>query len=126
MTRETATAPPAAYEALRTAGGAVRRGEWTTYGEISMLVFGHRGASRAVGRWLAQDETFANAHRVLRAGGRVAPGWGGGGDGPARCRSRLQAEGVEFSGDTAPARCRVTWSVLAERLGPGPRRHTAQ
>jgi len=89
-----------------------------------MVVFGHRGAARAVGRWLARDERFRNAHRILRQGGQVAPGWGGGGEGPARCRDRLEAEGVSFTGKAADPARRVSWSVLEDRLRHRRHGHT--
>lgn len=109
---------------MRDAAAALRAGEWTTYGEISVLVFGHRGAARAVGRWLAREGANQDAHRVLREGGRVAPGWGGGGNGPVRCRERLVAEGVGFTGDVADPARRVRWPVLEERLSGPSRGHT--
>ena len=113
-----------AADRMRNAAGALRRGEWTTYGEISVVVFGHRGAARAVGGWLAREGSAQNAHRVLRQGGRVAPGWGGGGDGPERCRARLRAEGVEFAGEAADPGHWVAWHVLQDRLSVRTRGHT--
>lgn len=78
------------------AAAAVPRGLWTAYGEIAVAVTGSRGAARAVGRVAARGTTFPNAWRVIHADGSIPEGWGGGGNGPRRCRELLEAEGVTF------------------------------
>src|ERR671918_2067055 len=97
----------------------VRRGEWTTYGDISAAVTGSVRAARAVARSAARSDDFPYAHRVLRADGSIARS-----EGPRRtervdrARSALAAEGVEFdlSGRADPA-ARVHWDELARRAG---------
>jgi alkylated DNA nucleotide flippase Atl1 len=98
----------------------VRKGEWTTYGDISAAVMGSVRAARAVARAAAISDDFPHAHRVLRADGTVVRG-----EGPRRAervdraRSALAAEGVAFdlAGRADPA-ARVHWDELARRAGP--------
>jgi alkylated DNA nucleotide flippase Atl1 len=111
-------------EAILVAGAAVRRGEWTTYGEISVAVFGHRGGARAVGRVAARDDRFRNAHRIIGQGGRIPAGWGGGGPAVERCRRRLGAEGVKFRAGVADPGRLLDWRTLLQRL-PGDFRPAA-
>ena len=92
----------------------VRHGEWTTYGDIGVAALGGR-AARMVGRLAATHRRFPNAHRVLRAGGRLAD------DGhAARRRKRLEAEGIRFdeAGRADPGR-RVDWCDLEARRCAG-------
>lgn len=104
---------PALYAAI---GGLVERGEWTTYGDISVVVHGSRRYARHVGRAAATYEPFANAQRVLGSGGLVAAGWRDAhGDGPAACRRRLEREGVDFVGGRADPRRGITWEDLIAR-----------
>ena len=94
------------------AARVVPEGCWTSYAEISAAVTGTRRAARAVGRAASRDPAFPNAWRVIHADGSVPDGWGGGGDGPARCRRLLEAEGVTFSHHRAdPAK-----KLLAEEI----------
>jgi alkylated DNA nucleotide flippase Atl1 len=76
-----------------------------------LAALGGRSA-RIVGWLAAHDSRFPNAHRVLRAGGRVAA------DGEAeRRRRRLAAEGVRFdAAGRADPRRRLDWSDLEGRL----------
>jgi alkylated DNA nucleotide flippase Atl1 len=74
---------------------------WTSYAEIAEATTGTRAAARAVGRVASRHAGFPNAWRVIRADGSIPEGWGGGGDAPARCRARLEAEGVAFRGGRA-------------------------
>ncbi|HEY8761153.1 MAG TPA: MGMT family protein [Candidatus Dormibacteraeota bacterium] len=90
----------------------VGRGEWTTYGEIAQVALGGRGA-RVVGAAAARG-LLANAHRVLLAGGRISPGWGGGR--VDECRRRLEAEGIRFRGGRADPARHLTWLDLASRF----------
>ena len=97
--------------------GHVHRGEWTTYGDISLVVLGDHRASRGVGRAVAQLPEFPNPHRVLLQGGIVNPEWeDDAGNGPDECRRRLADEGIAFDpgGHADPAR-RVTWDILMAR-----------
>ena len=89
----------------------VGRGEWTTYGEIARVALGGRGA-RIVGAAAARG-LLANAHRVLLAGGRISPGWGGGQ--VEECRRRLEAEGIRFQRGRADPSRHLTWLDLAAR-----------
>ncbi len=83
------------------AARVIPRGLWTSYAEIAAAVTGTPRAARAVGRAAARSGDFPNAWRVIHADGTVPEGWGGGGDAPARCRRRLQAEGVTFTNGRA-------------------------
>lgn len=96
----------------------VRRGEWTTYGDISAAVLGDKRAARAVGRAAATEDEFPNAHRVLRSAGRISPGVGAcsGGRGVDGVRERLLAEGIvlDETGRADPAK-HVYWDELRRR-----------
>ena len=99
----------------------VHRGEWTTYGDISLVVLGDHRASRGVGRAAAKLSDFPNPHRVLMQGGVVNPEWkDDAGNGPEECRRRLADDGVTFDtdGHADPAK-RVTWDVLMARDAAG-------
>jgi alkylated DNA nucleotide flippase Atl1 len=101
----------------------VRRGEWTTYGDISTAARGDSRWARAVGREAANSADFPTAHRVLGHGGMVTRGSEGAEI--DRARARLEAEGVRFtSGRADPAR-RVHWDELARRVGVTPTRGNA-
>ncbi|MBM4407036.1 MAG: hypothetical protein FJ038_00205 [Chloroflexi bacterium] len=94
----------------------VGRGEWTTYGDISVVAHGTARYARHVGRAAATEEAFPNAERVLAAGGRIAPGWRAEhGAGPGECRRRLEAQGVRFVRDRADPGQRVGWEDLLAR-----------
>jgi alkylated DNA nucleotide flippase Atl1 len=95
----------------------VRRGEWTTYGDIATVIHGDGRAAVNVGRAAARLPDFPNPHRILQYTGRIAAQWrdslGGGSD---ECRRRLEAEGIRFTDDRADSAQRVTADVLAERI----------
>ena len=101
----------------------MRSGEWTTYGDIAVVVHGYARAARAVGRAAATLDAFPNAERVIAKGGRIPAGWGSGSrgwwtgspDGAAECRRRLEAQGVRFEDGRADPARHVGWEVLAER-----------
>ncbi len=65
----------------------------TTYGRIAQMA-GYYGASRMVGRAMAEAPPGLPCHRVVNAQGRIAPCW------PEQ-RALLEAEGVSFK----PNRC---------------------
>jgi hypothetical protein len=53
----------------------VLRGEWTTYGDISIAHRGDARAARAVGRAAATLRSFPHPHRVLGSIGFIPDGW---------------------------------------------------
>ena len=86
-------------QTYRRIASLVRRGEWTTYGDISIAAQGTSQAARAVGR-LAAIGPFPNPHRVLNQGGVINPGWvDANGNGPDECKRLLEEEGIEFDDD---------------------------
>lgn len=95
------------------AAAAIRRGEWSTYGDIA-AASGRPRSARAVARAAAVEEDFPNAQRVLRADGSIAR--------PSaaqveRTRLQLEDEGVGFRNDRAHPGQRVHWDELQRRLG---------
>jgi alkylated DNA nucleotide flippase Atl1 len=87
-------------------------GEWTTYGELGAAATDGGNAARLVARLASEHPAFANAHRVLGSGGRVA-----GDEADARRRrARLESEGVVFRGRAADPARRVGWVQLRGRL----------
>ncbi len=93
----------------------VRPGEWTTYGDLGAAATGGGHAARQVARLAASHDEFANAHRVLASGGRVAHGPGDEVSARRR-RARLEAEGVVFRDGVADPFRRVGWIELRGRL----------
>lgn len=100
-------------EAVLRAAASVGAGEWTSYGDLSAAVLGHKRAARFVGTLAATIERFPNAYRVLTSEGRISRP-----DGDTEpARRRLEAEGVSFvRGRADPAR-RVHWDELQRRDG---------
>jgi len=84
-------------EALKKVCASIPRGRWTTYGDLAAAI-GAPGAAQSVAGILASDPTVENAHRVLRSGGRISPGWTttDGSRGPEYARMLLEGEGVSF------------------------------
>lgn len=105
---------PISPEEVSRVVGLVRPGEWTTYGDVSIAVAGHRHCARSVGNLAATDDRFPHPHRVLRSGGTVA-------DSPVRdprrVIERLMEEGVRFRGRRADPSQQVHWDELARRSG---------
>jgi alkylated DNA nucleotide flippase Atl1 len=102
--------------------GAVRWGEWTTYGDVGLAAHGHPGNARQVGWAAATWAGFPNAHRVLKAGGRIAAGWRDpAGGGPAECQQLLEAEGIRFQNGRADPARHVPAAVLRARLAASTR-----
>jgi alkylated DNA nucleotide flippase Atl1 len=95
----------------------VRRGEWTTYGDISIAVMGSPKGARGVGRAAATVPDFPNPHRVLMEGGTVNPNWrSDDGGGPEECERRLREEGVRLDEEGRADRAqRVAWEELMRR-----------
>jgi alkylated DNA nucleotide flippase Atl1 len=107
---------------LRTAG-LVGRGEFTTYGDISQVVYGHGKGGQAVGRVATTAGEFPYPHRVLSKGGIIPAGWtrpDGTGD-PAEAARLLESDGVAVLDDTdgnryAHPRHYINWEQLDARL----------
>lgn len=105
-------------EAFMRIASNVRKGEWTTYGDVSIAVIGHPNGARGAGRAAATAPEFPNPHRVLMEGGTINPNWRDGeGRGPAECRRRLEEDdGVPFNEeDVADPTRRVAWDELMKR-----------
>ena len=99
------------------ASRVIRRGEWTTYGDLAVAVADNVRLARTVGRVAAKNPAFANPHRVLKQGGLIPPDWrDDDGRGPEECERRLRAEGIEFQGDVASATFRIGWEEIKSRL----------
>ena len=98
----------------------VRRGEWTTYGDISTAARGDSRWARSVGNEAANSSDFPTPHRVLGHGGLVTRGSEGAE--VDRARARLEAEGVRFTNGRADPARRVHWDELARRAGIAPAR----
>lgn len=98
----------------------VKPGEWTSYGDISQVVYGHYNGGLAVGS-AARAEGFPNPHRVLQYTGQIPAEWTDReGRGPEYCAQLLRSEGVEVDEDLfAHGRYRVTHEDLARRLEAG-------
>ncbi|TQM36029.1 MGMT family protein [Pseudonocardia cypriaca] len=94
----------------------VKKGEWTTYGDISIAVRGDTRAARGVGRAAAAISDFPHPERVLMDGGVINPSWKDkDGRGPDYCRQLLEEQGIRFEGDRADKSQRVTWDELRRR-----------
>ncbi len=104
-------------ETFKRIAGLVRQGEWTTYGDISIVLRGDTKAARGVGRAAAWLADFPNPHRILKEGGSIHENWvGPGGTGPDYCRNLLEEEGVDFGSDSRANPTKyVSWFVLKER-----------
>ncbi len=88
--------PGARRAAVRRICAAIPPGCWTTYGDVAEGA-GIPGAARMAARIVARDDGVTNAHRVLRAGGRVSEGFAtAAGGGPDVARRMLEDEGVAF------------------------------
>lgn len=62
-------------QSILRAAGLVRRGEFTTYGDISQVVYGHGRGGQAVGQVAMRDPEFPHPHRVLAKGGQIPATW---------------------------------------------------
>ncbi len=95
----------------------LRKGEWTTYGDISIAVRGDTKAARGVGRAAATLKDFPNAEKILMEGGLINPNWHDDqGRGPDHCRQLLEAQGIKFdSNGSADEAQRIIWDELRRR-----------
>jgi alkylated DNA nucleotide flippase Atl1 len=62
-------------QSILRAAGLVRRGEFTTLGDISQVVYGHGQGGQAVGRVAMRDPEFPHPHRVLAKGSQISANW---------------------------------------------------
>jgi hypothetical protein len=105
---------------FRQLAATVRRGEWTTCGDLSIASRGDTSAAWMVCLAATKLPDFPSAHRVLLEGGVAHPyGHEHQRIRPARIRSALIGEGVRFTaeGGRADAGSRVMWDQLRERGG---------
>lgn len=94
----------------------VKKGEWTTYGDISIAVRGDTKAARGVGRAAAAIPDFPHPERVLMDGGVINPNWRDSENrGHDYCRQLLEEQGVRFVDDHAAKGQRVAWDELLRR-----------
>lgn len=75
----------------------VREGEYTTYGDISQVVYGHPKGAQAVGRVAARLPEFPYPHRVLGQHGLIPLNWRhtDGTGSPEDAAQLLKDDGVE-------------------------------
>jgi len=102
----------------------VRRGEWTTCGDISLAARGDLLGAELVEHAALARPGFPHPQRVLREGGVISPNWRDcDGRGPEDCRRALVAEGIDFTGEVAHPRQRVAWDELQRRNEAQPAPH---
>jgi alkylated DNA nucleotide flippase Atl1 len=107
-----------------TVAGLVEKGEVTTYGDISQVVYGHSQAGLAIGRVANTGTDFPNPHRVLEMGGLIPKDWTttDGSHGVEECIRRLREEdGVEVGEANGrhfvtPPTVIIGWQELAQRM----------
>lgn len=93
-------------------------GNWTTYGEFSIAVYGNWRTAITVGQQAAKNPAFANPHRVLKADGLIPDEWHDDlGGGPKECEKRLRREGVWLAREERadPAKF-LNWERLKDLL----------
>lgn len=108
------------------AAGLVGKGEFTTYGDISQVVYGHGKGGQAVGRVAMTDAEFPNPQRVLAKGGLIPANWAfpDGTGGPDDAERLLKKDGVKILRDDdgqryAHPRHYVNHEELGTRLREG-------
>ena len=99
----------------------VHSGEWTSYGDISQIVYGHARGGLAVARVITTSPDVDNPHRIIKSTGEIPSDWRDGDLGPQECARRLSAEGVEVDNYLfAHGRQHVDHEELARRLSKMP------
>jgi hypothetical protein len=84
-------------ELVKRAAGLVYRGEWTTYGDLSLVVRGDEEGSQRIALVASTEVGIPNPHRILQKGGKIAAKWSdSSGNGPTDCRHLLEVEGLVF------------------------------
>ena len=106
---------------ILSAAKLVGPGEFTTYGDISLVVYGHARAGQAVGQVAAKIADFPNPHRVLGKGGLIPPHWMDGSSGPDEAIRHLEEEGIEILADDegrhfAHPRHYIDFDILTSRM----------
>jgi alkylated DNA nucleotide flippase Atl1 len=67
----------------------IPKGNWATYGDVAIAVYGSRNMAVTIGRVARHSPAFVNPHRVLKAGGVIADeGEDNEGNGPRRLARR--------------------------------------
>jgi alkylated DNA nucleotide flippase Atl1 len=110
-------------QSILRAAGLVRKGEFTCYGDISQVVYGHGKGGQAVGRVAMTDTTFPTPQRVLAKGGMIPANWAfpDGTGGPDDAERLLKADGVKILHDDdgrryAHPRHYINYEELGARL----------
>jgi alkylated DNA nucleotide flippase Atl1 len=83
-------------QSILRAANSVRKGEFTTYGDISQVVYGHGKGGQAVGRIAMTDPGFPHPHRVLAKGGLIPATWTDGTGGVEAAERLLKKDGVKI------------------------------
>src|SRR3954466_5235958 len=103
------------FDRARAFIASIPMGRWTSYGDVAAAAGAPKGA-QALGVWLATNQIDVPPllYRVLRADGRVSPGyvsvdWPGLPDDPAGVEQKLRTEGIRFD-DHGRADQRQRWT----------------
>jgi alkylated DNA nucleotide flippase Atl1 len=83
-------------QSILRAAALVRRGEFTTYGDISQVVYGHGKGGQAVGRIAMTDPGFPTPQRVLAKGGLIPAHWTDGTEGVEAAERLLKRDGIKI------------------------------
>lgn len=90
-------------QSILRAAALVREGEFTTYGDISQVVYGHSHGGKAIGRMAMTAPDFPHPWRVLGKGGLIPANWSfpDPTHGPEDGEQLLDGEGIEILSDEA-------------------------